>query len=171
MAVIVRQVGRPSKIGKAIEIYLSSVAENIMTQQRAQDMVASGESLRSHVVTIKKNPDEGEYQASDYYQFLMIGQGRKPGKFPRLDKIRSWIAARGIRPDGNTTLQQLIFLFSRKISELGTAIFEGSKGIDLDAAVDEPLDDFLDVVGDTVANEVANQIVKSFEKIPNTQTR
>jgi len=70
-AVIIRQVGRPSNIGKALEVYLSSVAHNIMAQQEAQGMVASKDSLNSHVVTIKKQPDSGEYQAAEYYQFLM----------------------------------------------------------------------------------------------------
>jgi len=63
----------------------------------------------------------------------------------------------------------LIFLISRKIAELGTSIYQGSKGIDLQASVEEPLPKFLNVVGDSVANAVADQVVESFAKLPNTK--
>ena len=171
MATVVREVGRPSKIGKAIENYLVSVSENVQTQQKEQRLVASGESLRSHTVTIKKNPDDGEYQASNYYIFLMKGQGRKPGKFPPIFKTETWINSRGIRPDFGTTLKQLIFLIGRKIARLGTSIFEGKRGIDLDIAVNLELNKFINEVGDVVANEVADQIAASFSKIPGTTVK
>ena len=166
MATIIRQVGRPSNIGKAIENYLVAISENIQLQQKEQRLVASGTSLRSHIVTIKKQPDEGEYQASSYYIFLMKGQGRKPGEFPPTKKTEAWINARGIRPDFGTTLKQLIFLIGRKIARLGTSIFEGKKGIDLDIAVNLPLNKFLNEVGDVMANQVADRVVESFSKIP-----
>lgn len=61
-------------------------------------------------------------KASKYWFFA--DQGRKPGKQPPIKSMLQYIKAKGITPDGNTTKEQLAFLFARKIGRDGT---KGSK--------------------------------------------
>ena len=169
MTTLLRQVGRPSNIEKAIAVFMVSIADEVQTEQRSQGMVASGKSLDSHVVSIIK-PNRGEYEASSYYTFLIKGQGRRKGTFPPTDAIAQWILDKGISL-GSMSLQQLTFLISRKIKELGTVITQGKKGIDMDTIVLRHLKAFDESVGDVVATEIGEQMAKSFERLPNTTVK
>lgn len=60
----------------------------------------------------------------EYWKY--IEYGRKPGKFPPIDKIREWVEIKPLipRPMANgklPTLQQLAFLIGRKIAREGIA--------------------------------------------------
>lgn len=167
MTTLLRQVGRPSNIEKAMAKFMVDVADEVQAEQEAQNMVASGASLKSHVVTIKK-PNQGQYEAAEYYTFLIKGQGRRKGaKFPPPSDIEDWIKAKGISVP-NMTINQLVFLISRKISELGTAITQGSKGIDLDQIILSNIKPFDEAVGDVIATEIGEEMVKAFARMPNT---
>ena len=165
MTTIVRSVGRPSKIGKAIEVFLVAVSEGIQASQIRQRMVATGASINSHKVTIKKNPDSGEHEASDYYTFLIKDQGRAKGTFPPVNVIIKWIRDRGIRA-ANMSINQLAFLIGRKIKNIGTEITTGRKGIDTNRIVGEHNQEFAEAVGDEMAKQVSATILKSFARIP-----
>lgn len=59
---------------------------------------------------------------ADYWRY--VEYGRKPGKFPPIDKIRQWIKVKPVlpRPGKNGKLpteNQLAFLISRKIAKKG----------------------------------------------------
>lgn len=58
---------------------------------------------------------------ADYYKYL--DEGRKPGKFPPIDKIKEWITIKPIVPqtiNGITpTVNQLSYLIARKIALKG----------------------------------------------------
>ena len=58
----------------------------------------------------------------DYYRY--VEEGRRPGSFPPIDSILSWIQAKHIMPreiNGKLpTEQQLAYLIGRKIAEQGT---------------------------------------------------
>ena len=59
----------------------------------------------------------------DYYRY--VEEGRRPGKFPPVDAILSWIEAKNIMPreiNGKLpTEQQLAYLIGRKIAQDGIA--------------------------------------------------
>ena len=170
MTTLLRQVGRPSNIERAIAIFMVGIADSVQSEQKNQNMIASGDSLNSHVVTITK-PNQGSYEAAEYYTFLIKGQGRKKrSKFPPPEEIENWIQNKGIRPE-NMSMKQLVFLISRKISELGTAITQGRKGIDMDRIVLDHIKAFDEAVGDVVATEIGEQMTKSFERLPNTTVK
>ena len=58
----------------------------------------------------------------DYYRY--VEEGRRPGSFPPIDEILSWIQAKHIMPRENSgklpTEYQLAYLIGRKIAEQGT---------------------------------------------------
>lgn len=60
---------------------------------------------------------------ADYWKYVENGRG--PGKFPPIDKIREWIEVKPVQitPDMNgkvPTVEQVSFLISRKIANEGT---------------------------------------------------
>lgn len=59
---------------------------------------------------------------ADYWKY--VEYGRKPGKFPPVDKILQWVLVKPVLPRGDSytsipTVQQLAFLISRKIATKG----------------------------------------------------
>lgn len=53
----------------------------------------------------------------DYWQY--IENGRRPGKFPPMNKIINWVKYKNIIPNPGTTVNQLAFLIGRKIAKFG----------------------------------------------------
>ena len=164
---IIRQVGRPSKIEEAMAKYAVAISENIKLQQQRKRMVASGESLESHVVIITK-PNEVNYEAASYYTFLIDGRG--PGGV-NMGRIEKWIADRGIVSYQGYSPRQLLFAIADKIANFGTEIGVTRSSLDLDEAIFETEKDYLDEVGDEIAKQVSDAIVDSLTKRPNTEAR
>jgi hypothetical protein len=159
-------------MGKAIELYMVAIAEDIIAQQKQDDMVATGNSINSHRVTISRDPDQGIHEASEYYTFLAKGGGRAANsKGPPIKILEQWIEDRGISIPAGLSLRQLAYLIQRKIGKVGTAITLGQKGIDIELAVQKHLHPYLEMLGDEQAKEVAQSMIKSFERIPNTKIK
>lgn len=102
--------------------------ENIATQIAigAQGIVpqASGELKRSIYCDVERNGYVWRvwFHAADWWDYL--SEGRKPGKYPPPDAIRKWIEVKPVIPYPDRsgkipTLQQLTYLISRKIFEVG----------------------------------------------------
>lgn len=96
------------------------------------DRVASGKLLNS--VDYIYNSDGRSYSVSLKLEewWKWVEYGRRPGKFPPVDKILEWIRVKPILPypDSNGKLpteKQLAFLIGRKISEEG---YEGSHDLE-----------------------------------------
>lgn len=93
----------------------------------------------------------------DYWKY--VEYGRKPGKFPPIDKIRNWILIKPIlpRPLSNgklPTTNQLAYLISRKIA---------TKGIKPTYALRDSITKF-DLVGrltTIIGNEIQKQILEN----------
>ena len=86
---------------------------------------ASYKLLNSVETTVKRNDDEFvvTIHLEDYWIF--VENGRKPGRFPPIDKILEWIRIKPVIPYSDNrgrlpTEEQLAFLIARKISEQGT---------------------------------------------------
>jgi len=170
--VVVRRVGRPTKTGKAIELYMVSIAEDIIDQQAQQSMNATGDSANSHKVTISRDPDQGIHEAAGYYTFLVKDQGRaEKSKPPPGNVIEKWLSDRGIQLREGRTLAQVVYLVQRKIGALGTAITEGEKGIDTELAVNKHLQTYIEAVGDEHAKQVSQSILNSFKRIPGAKVK
>lgn len=99
---------------------------------------------------------------ADYWQYLENGRG--PGKFPPVDKIKEWIEVKPINPtplsNGKTpSVEQLSFLISRKIANEGTEahpFFEPAK--------EQTIREFEDKINQAVEEDVSNFILELVEK-------
>jgi len=94
-------------------------------------MKASGRWVES--LSVETSKSKGIIFGEDYTEFLV--DGRKPGKFPPIDKIKQWIIDKGIQSD--ISINSLAFLIARKISREGTEYFKQG-GTDLIDAVITP---------------------------------
>ena len=164
---IVRNVGRPTLAQEAIAIYLQRVSKRIKDDQEQKDLVASGESLNSHVITINKN--NNTLEAASYYPFIVEGRG--PGKQPPPDVILDWLTERNIQPrDEDMSLKSLAFLIGRKMGREGNAIFRGEKeGIDILEIATESEGVLYRQIGKIMADQVTDSILNTFTKNPNYQ--
>lgn len=106
---------------KAKELYKRKLTD--------KEINASYKLLNSVETTVKRNDDEFvvTIHLEDYWYY--VENGRKPGRFPPIDKILEWIRIKPVIPYSDSrgrlpTEEQLAFLISRKIAEQGT---EGRK--------------------------------------------
>ena len=86
---------------------------------------ASYKLLNSVETTVKRNDDEFTVTINLEDYWIYVENGRKPGRFPPVDKILEWIRVKPIRPYSDSrgrlpTEEQLAFLIARKIAEQGT---------------------------------------------------
>ena len=99
---------------------------------------------------------------ADYWQFLENGRG--PGKFPPVDKIKEWIEVKPVNPtplsNGKTpSVEQLSFLISRKIANEGT---EGKPFFE--PAKEQTIREFEDKINEAIDEDVSNFILELAEK-------
>ena len=99
---------------------------------------------------------------ADYWQYVENGRG--PGKFPPVDKIKEWIEVKPINPtplsNGKTpSVEQLSFLISRKIANEGT---EGKPFFE--PAKEQTIREFEDKINQAIDEDVSNFILKLVEK-------
>lgn len=106
---------------------LKAIADDFVTSYKqsleSKGKVASGNLVKSIKSKVKI---DGKYilvilNLEEYYRWVELG--RKPGKFPPVDKIREWIRVKPILPqpiNGKLpTTNQLSFLIGRSIARNG----------------------------------------------------
>ena len=99
---------------------------------------------------------------ADYWQYVENGRG--PGKFPPVDKIKEWIEVKPVNPtplsNGKTpSVEQLSFLISRKIANEGT---EGKPFFE--PAKEQTIREFEDKINQAIDEDVSNFILELVEK-------
>lgn len=82
-----------------------------------------GDSMKP-IVTINGDSFKVEIELQSYWDY--VENGRRPGKFPPVNRIREWIAVKPVRPYPDSrgklpTVDQLAFLIGRKIATKGIA--------------------------------------------------
>lgn len=108
------------------------------------------------IVDIEDNHYSVKIELADYWKY--VENGRLPGKFPPLNRIKEWIEIKPVIPymDKNgrlPTTDQLAFLIGRKIAEEGTEpqkFFEKNKRV----AVSE----FKDSINEAIDADVRDYI-------------
>lgn len=112
-----------NKIITALQEYQSAFERAYKDRLLADDKKATGQLINSISTTIKVGSDTFEVVMSIVDYFKYVENGRKPGKFPPVDKILSWIKVKPVIPrpmHGKLpTQQQLAFLIGRKIATEG----------------------------------------------------
>lgn len=130
----------------------------VVVQERYKDAVRSGGSNASGLfinsiqskVTIRGNTYLVTLNLEDYWKYLEYG--RKPGRFPPVDKIRQWIRIKPIialpsETGKLPTQNQLAYLIGRKIA---------TKGI--------PAKHYLQNTMDEVIAEFEQRIIAAFDE-------
>ena len=102
---------------KAKELYKRKLTE--------KEINASYKLLNSVETTVKRNDDEFTVTINLEDYWIYVENGRKPGRFPPIDKILEWIRVKPVIPYSDSrgrlpTEEQTAFLISRKIAEQGT---------------------------------------------------
>lgn len=107
----------------ALSEYKNAVAVHYKDRLVADDKKATGQLINSISTEIKVGSDTFEVVLNVVDYFKYVEEGRKPGKFPPVDKILSWIKVKPVIPrpiNGKLpTEQQLAFLIGRKIATEG----------------------------------------------------
>lgn len=107
----------------ALSEYKDAVAVHYKDRLVADDKKATGQLINSISTEIKVGSDTFEVVLNVVDYFKYVEEGRKPGKFPPVDKILSWIKVKPVIPrpiNGKLpTEQQLAFLIGRKIATEG----------------------------------------------------
>ena len=108
-----------------LEEYAEKAKELYKRKLTDKEINASYKLLNSVETTVKRNDDEFTVTINLEDYWIYVENGRKPGRFPPIDKILSWIRVKPIRPYSDSrgrlpTEEQLAFLISRKIAEQGT---------------------------------------------------
>lgn len=103
--------------------YKNAVAVRYKDRLAADDKKATGQLINSISTEIKVGSGTFEVVLNVVDYFKWVENGRKPGKFPPVDKILSWIKAKPVIPrpiNGKLpTENQLAFFIGRKIATEG----------------------------------------------------
>ena len=143
---------------------LELVSADLTKRYDELGMRASGQWDREKEVTAKESGTilTGKILGLEYTGALQFG--RKPGKFPPIDRIEQWIQDKRITSDIPT--RSLAFLIARKISEEGTRYFKQG-GTDLIDSVITPerIDEIVDKVGLLYVDVIVKGLVAELEKL------
>lgn len=124
---------------------LERLRDDIRTAIASKGLDSSGAAFDSLEVT------GNQLLGADYLYYL--DKGRGPGKFPPPANIVEWVRSK-LGLEGREA-KQVAYLIGKKISEKGTEIFQDrSKGINLDALINDMLDDLEQEVADEAKVEV-----------------
>lgn len=111
-------------LNEALNEYVEEVRYLYRNRLILDDKYATGKLIQN-IKTYVKNKGMG-YEVGlyleDYWKY--VEEGRKPGKFPPVDKILDWIKIKPVLADKDRngrvpTPKQLAFLIGRKIAEEG----------------------------------------------------
>jgi len=101
-------------MSKILAREINLLKQELKAAHESKGMKASGDWLES--VEDRTKGLSGSIWALDYTEYLE--DGRKPGKFPPIDKIKQWIIDKPIAYS-DISLSSLAFLIARKISKEG----------------------------------------------------
>src|SRR5688572_21541366 len=143
---------------EAIKLLLENVRSDIIQDQAAKRLTASGKSAASLEPVATETKGELLGDSSFYYQW----KGRAPGKQPPSDIFVDWIRQKGIELDG-ISIESLAFLIARKIGREGTDIYKGKRqGLALDEIFTVNLDLFENEIQDVIQQQLSDEIAKAF---------
>ena len=118
---IFRPVGRPSMEQITMEATLFSCAVDYQSWQQINNRIATGKSINSWVVRIKKTTNNlilvGSLGAVAYIDFVLFGRG--PGTPPPVQDIFTWLRIKNITSASKSD-RQLAFAIAKSIGNNGT---------------------------------------------------
>lgn len=109
-------------IDSALEQIGRQIVEAMQNELFENKSVVSGDLARSITHRVKELNDAEVLAISMLWYGELLedgGPARRAGKFPPPEPIQNWIKRRGIRPKPGVTMDQLVYLISRKIHKSG----------------------------------------------------
>ena len=153
-----------TRLTEVLNEFADAFIENARNNLDANQSNASYNLYNSFEKVIEVGEDYFKVSISlaDYWQYLENGRG--PGKFPPVDKIKEWIEVKPVNPtplsNGKTpSVEQLSFLISRKIANEGT---EGKPFFE--PAKEQTIREFEDKINQAIEEDVSNFILELVEK-------
>ena len=153
-----------TRLTEVLNEFADAFIQNARNNLEANQSNASYNLYNSFEKVIEVGEDYFKVSISlaDYWQYLENGRG--PGKFPPVDKIKEWIEVKPVNPtplsNGKTpSVEQLSFLISRKIANEGT---EGKPFFE--PAKEQTIREFEDKINQAVDEDVSNFILELVEK-------
>lgn len=153
-----------TRLTEVLNEFADAFIQNARNNLEANQSNASYNLYNSFEKVIEVGEDYFKVSISlaDYWQFLENGRG--PGKFPPVDKIKEWIEVKPVNPtplsNGKTpSVEQLSFLIGRKIANEGTdgkPFFEPAK--------EQTIREFEDKINQAIDEDVSNFILELVEK-------
>jgi len=136
----------------------------IIDSLNSKNISNTGEAAKSLRVKV----DGNTIQSLDIFYLEFLDKGRGKGKFPDLNKIKSWVQSKLGITDENE-INQVAFFVSRNIAKLGTAIFrDNSKGIEIDKKVAILRADIKENIGKAAKSEMIQKLDR-FKKLRKTK--
>lgn len=153
-----------TRLTEVLNEFADAFIQNARNNLEANQSNASYNLYNSFEKVIEVGEDYFKVSISlaDYWQYLENGRG--PGKFPPVDKIKEWIEVKPVNPtplsNGKTpSVEQLSFLISRKIANEGT---EGKPFFE--PAKEQTIREFEDKINQAIEEDVSNFILELVEK-------
>lgn len=102
------------------EFFIEQARANL-GKNRSNASMTLNDTMKS-IVTVVDDHYKVEIELQDYWEY--VENGRKPGKFPPVNRIKEWISVKPVRPYPDArgklpTVDQLAFLIGRKIANEG----------------------------------------------------
>lgn len=153
-----------TRLTEVLNEFADAFIQNARNNLEANQSNASYNLYNSFEKVIEVGEDYFKVSISlaDYWQYLENGRG--PGKFPPVDKIKEWIEVKPVNPtplsNGKTpSVEQLSFLIGRKIANEGT---EGKPFFE--PAKEQTIREFEDKINQAIEEDVSNFILELVEK-------
>lgn len=114
-----------NNLEKALNDFLNDFVENYRRELVNDGKKATGNLIRSiknYGIEFNNGKVYGEISIADYWKY--VEYGRRPGKFPPINKILAWVKVKPILPRPQNglkppTQEQIAFLVARKIAREG----------------------------------------------------
>lgn len=167
---IIREVGRPSLVGKALENWLVDVASWMENWQRGSGHYTqrADSSVNSYKVVISKNEDRAVIEADPAVEWALFGR-KSSEKFPPWNPeegfytIKQWIKDKPVIIDADEDIDSVAYLIARKIKEKGS-----SKPKLVPQNISIVMENFahqhLDTLGEELAKQTADDLMKAFKR-------
>lgn len=148
-----------SNLQKALNIFVKDLAQEYKDLLRRDGKKATGtliKSIKPLEIEFVSNRLFGCIDVAEYWKY--VEYGRRPGKFPPVDKILSWVKSKPVlpRPGSNgkiPTEKQLAFLISRKIARDGI-----KPGSQLEEALDIVWSKDRDMINDALEKDLQEYV-------------
>ena len=136
--------------------YGNELINNMKNNLRLKDAIASGQLIDSIKFEVKKYNQIFKIELNMEEYWYYVNYGRKPGKFPPLDKIKIWITQQHIK--SKIPINSLAFLIARKISKFG---YKGNNFYGL--ALTKTNTKYKMLIGQALSKDLNNSIILEYK--------